>query len=274
MHPKENLSTDNEIFSSSLENNILIIKQKKHIIHVTPDINKLFSFYEYLESMICSKDLKAVIVFGVQETNNFVDHGRMLCNAVNFSHENKLFDRFMNAVNRLFVSLSTMNSITVYAGQGLISLFHLNLSLAYDYRFASSDVVFENPNVNIGMITKGSGYFLPRLLGIKKATEILQWKSFSAEDALQLGLIDKIVPEANLEQETVQFVQTSLEQPVSTLLGIRKLLKCDLQELKRSLDLEDKLIKDRLDSPEFKSLFEAYCLERFGCSSETLRSSG
>ncbi|MBI4806821.1 MAG: enoyl-CoA hydratase/isomerase family protein [Desulfovibrio sp.] len=272
MNPQGNLSTDNEIFSSSLEDNILVIRQKRHLIHVTHDINKLFSFYEYLESMLVSKDIKALIVFGAPDTDGFVEFGKTMCKAVQLSHNNKLFDRFLNAVNRLFISLSTMNCLTIYAVKGLTSLFHLNLSLAYDYRIVSDNSSFENTNADIGIITKGSGYFLPRLLGVKKATEVLQWKSFSAEDALQLGLIDRIVPETKLEDETLQFARTSLEHPISAMLGVRKLLKCDQQELKRSLDLEDKLIKDRLESPEFKHVLEKYCQQKFGCSSEEMLS--
>jgi 2-(1,2-epoxy-1,2-dihydrophenyl)acetyl-CoA isomerase len=271
MSTQGTLSTDNEIFSSSLEDNILIIRQKKHLIHVTHDINKLFSFYEYLESMIESKDIKALIVFGAPETDGFVEFGKTMCKAVQISHNNKIFDRYLNAVNRLFISLSSLNCVTVYAYKGLTSLFHLNTSLAYDYRIASTNTSFENTNADIGIITKGSGYFLPRLLGVKKATEVLQWKSFSAEDALQLGLIDRIVPEARLEDETLQFTRSSLEHPISALLGVRKLLKCDQQELKRSLELEDKLIKDRLESSEFKQTLESYCQEKYGCSSEEMR---
>jgi 2-(1,2-epoxy-1,2-dihydrophenyl)acetyl-CoA isomerase len=121
-------------------------------------------------------------------------------------------------VNRLILTLSTLNGITVFAGQGRISLFHMNLSLAYDYRIITDDAVIENHNAGIGLITKGSGYYLPRILGVKKATEILQWKTFSAEEALQFGLVDRIVPAARLEEETFQFLKASLAGPASTCL--------------------------------------------------------
>ena len=143
-------------------------------------------------------------------------------------------------------------------------MFHLNLGLAYDYRIVADDTVFVNPGADIGMITKGSGYFLPRLLGVRKATEVLQWKSFCAEEALDLGLIDLIVPLSKLEEETMQFVAANLEASVSTLLGIRKLFKCDPKELQRSLELEDRLIKERLQSPDFRKTFGEYCIKTFG----------
>jgi enoyl-CoA hydratase/carnithine racemase len=143
----------------------------------------------------------------------------------------------------LFLRLSALNRMTVFAGQGTLSLLYLNIGLAHDYRIVAEDTVFENLNAHMGLVTKGSGYFLPRLLGIRKATEVLQWKSFSAEDALELGLVDRIVPVSRLEEETMQFVLADPVYSSSTLLGIRKLLKCDTKELKRSLDLEDCLIK-------------------------------
>ena len=271
MKSKMSLTTDNELFSSFLENDVLVIKQKQHILHLTNDINTIFTFYEYLESMLTSKAFKALAVFSHQETNAHVEHGSFLCKALMATRDNKVMDRLANVANRLILTLSAINGITVYAGRGKVSLFHMNLSLAYDYRIMADDTVFENYNVDIGMITKGSGYYLPRLLGVKKATEILQWKSFSAEDALQLGLVDRIVPAANLEEEAIRLASESMAGPSSALLAIRKLLKCDLKELQRSLELEDSLIKERLESQEFKAMFSAYCMEKFGCDMETLR---
>jgi 2-(1,2-epoxy-1,2-dihydrophenyl)acetyl-CoA isomerase len=270
MKATANLTTDNELFSSALENGVLIVRQKQHLLRMTHDIHAIFSFYEYLESMLTSRAYRALAVFGVPEHARHADHGRFLCKALTAGRESKVLDRLANVVNRLIVTLSTLNAVTVYAGQGRISLFNLNLALAYDYRIAADDTAFENPNAAIGLITKGSGYFLPRLLGVRKATEVLQWPAFGAEEALQLGIVDRIVPAARLEEETMRFVSESLAGPSATLLGVRKLLKCDINELERSLAQEDKLIKERLESPDFRQTFVEYCEKAYGCDMESM----
>ncbi len=270
MKPSVSLTVDNALFSSTMEDGILVIREKQHILHMTHDINAIFSFYDYLDSMLSSKAFSALAVFGHPEKDGQLEHGGFLCKALTDKLEGKTMERLANVVNRLIMTLSKLNAVTVYAGQGALSLFHLNLSLAYDCRIVAEDTVFKNPNVDLGLITKGSGYFMPRMLGVKKAAEVLQWKSFSAEEALQLGLVDKIVPAARLEEEALGMVTGSTGGPAATLLGVRKLLKCDKKALARSLELEDQLIKDRLVSPEFHKTFSAYCKEQLGCDMETL----
>jgi enoyl-CoA hydratase/carnithine racemase len=211
-----------------------------------------------------------MVMFACPDKDEYIEYSMFLCKALSAKNHNLLIDRLSNTVNYLISTLSRLNCITVYAGRGTVSMFHLNLSLAYDYRIVADDTVFENAGAEIGMITKGSGYFLPRLLGVRKATEVLQWKTFCAEDALNLGLIDRIVPVSKLEEETMRFVAANLEASVSTLLSIRKLFKCDPEELQRSLELEDRLIKERLQSPDFRKTFGEYCIKTFGCDIESL----
>jgi len=270
MTTQKSLTTDNELLSSSLENDVLVIRQKQHIKTLTKDLLAIYSFYEYLESILSSKSYKAMVMFACPDKDEYIEYSMFLCKALSAKNHNLLIDRLANAVNYLICTLSRLNGITVYAGRGTVSMFHLNLSLAYDYRIVADDTVFENAGAEIGMITKGSGYFLPRLLGVRKATEVLQWKTFCAEDALNLGLIDRIVSVSKLEEETMQLVAGNLEASVSTLLSIRKLFKCDPKELQRSLELEDQLIKDRLQSPDFRKTFGEYCIKTFGCDIESL----
>jgi enoyl-CoA hydratase/carnithine racemase len=270
MTTQKSSTTDNDLLFSSLENDVLVIRQKQHIKTLTQDINAIYSFYEYHESILSRKSYKAMVMFACPDNDEYIEYSMFLSKALSAKNDNLLIDRLTNAVNYLIRTLSTLNSITVYAGRGTVSMFHLNLALAYDYRIVADDTVFENAGAGIGMITKGSGYFLPRLLGVRKATEVLQWKTFCAEDALDLGLIDRIVPVSKLEEETMQFVAANLEASVSTLLGIRKLFKCDQKELQRSLELEDRLIKERLQSPDFRKAFGEYCMKTFGCDIETL----
>jgi len=270
MTTQKSLTTDNDLLSSSLENDVLVIRQKQHIKTLTKDVLAIYSFYEYLESILSSKSYKAMVMFACPDKDEYIEYSMFLSKALSSKSNKLLIDRLTNSVNRYISTLSRFNCITVYAGRGTVSMFHLNLGLAYDYRIVADDTVFENPGAAVGLITKGSGYFLPRLLGVRKATEVLQWKSFCAEEALDLGLIDRIVPVSKLEEETMQFVAANLEASVSTLLGIRKLFKCDPKELQRSLELEDQLIKERLKSPDFRKTFGEYCVKTFGCDIETL----
>ncbi len=270
MTTKKSFTIENDLLSSSLENGVLVIRQKQHIKSLTKDINAIYSFYEYQESILSSKSYKAMVMFACPDKEEYIEYSMFLSKALSGKKDSLFINRLANVVNYYIRTLSSLNYITVYAGWGTVSMFHLNLALAYDYRIIADDTVFENPSAGIGMITKGSGYFLPRLLGVRKATDVLQWKTFCAEDALDLGLVDRIVPASKLEEETMQFVASNLEGAVSTLLGIRKLFKCDPKELERSLELEDRLIKERLKSPDFRKTFDEYCIKTFGRDIETL----
>jgi 2-(1,2-epoxy-1,2-dihydrophenyl)acetyl-CoA isomerase len=274
MTTKDCLDTDNDLFSSSLHGDVLILKQKRHILHLSHDINKVQYFYDYLDSILNSNKFKAMIFFGESQKEPMTEYIRFLCESMSSFQGKVYIYRLFNVFNRFITTLASLNAVTVYVGRDHVSLFRLNIGLAYDYRILAEGTVFENLNADIGLLTKGSGYFMPRLLGVKKTTEVLQWRTFSSEEALQLGLVDRIVPLDRLEEETLEFVKMHLQQQTSTFLAIRKLLKCDQQALKRSLDLEDELIKERLEAPDFKHVFEKYCLTRFGKDVETLLATG
>ena len=252
MTTKGTLNTENDYFSSSLENEVLVVRQKQHILYLTQELEDCFSLYRYMDLLSSNDSYNAMVMFVNSQQISQIEYGCFMSKVLSGKWESTELERFLNVVNMLFLRLSTLNRMTVFAGQGILSLFYLNIGLAHDYRIVAEDTVFENLNAHMGLVTKGSGYFLPRLLGIQKATEVLQWKSFSAEDALELGLVDRIVPVSRLEEETMQFVLADPVYSSSTLLGIRKLLKCDAKELKRSLDLEDCLIKEYRKSAEIK----------------------
>jgi enoyl-CoA hydratase/carnithine racemase len=251
------LVTENEQFSSSLDNEILVIREKRDLSQFPLNLEDVFYLYDFMDHALSSKAYQALVMFARNEQNPHVAYDAFLANIFSGKQEGFYLDRFLNMVNRYILSLSGLNCMSVFAGQGTVSLFYLNTGLAYDYRIVAEDTVFENLDLDLGLVTKGSGYFLPRLLGIRKASEVLQWKSFSAEDALQLGLVDLIVPVSKLEEETLKFASGNKPLLYPTLLNIRKLLKCDIKELKRSLDLEDHLIKERFKSEALRQKFTA-----------------
>ena len=111
-------------------------------------------------------------------------------------------------------------------GQGL------ELALSCDIRLASLQARFGFPQVALGLIpTDGGTQRLPRLVGKSKALElILTAETISAEEALEIGLVNKLVSKENLASEA--------EALAKTLAGMAPIaLKYIKEAVNKGLDL-------------------------------------
>src|SRR2546428_11707807 len=79
------------------------------------------------------------------------------------------------------------------------------LAMACDIRIASDKASLGQPEINIGIIPGGGGsQRLPRLVGLGKALElILTGDRIDAATAKEIGLVDAVVPHAELETRTL-----------------------------------------------------------------------
>jgi len=258
MEVATSLVTDNEFFSAERKDHLLIVRGKPHFTRHAGDLKKIDTFFDHLEIIAHTDEVNVVVFLGCPHKAGASDTLEFFDQFLNSRREDYLIQRLFNLVNNYTVTLAGLDKVTIHADCGHISLFHLNSSLACDYRIVTQATVFENAFAEVGTIPKGgSGYFLSRMLGAGKTSEILQWPKFTAEEALTLGVVDKIVPEANLEAEALKIAYFYQEPQVSTMLSIRKLLKSDLNELRRSLETEDMLILNRVNSPQFKDVLKA-----------------
>ncbi len=94
----------------------------------------------------------------------------------------------------LMSKINELKKETIAAVNGFCFGGALDLALACDKRIASPDAIFSHPGVSLGIITGWGGtQRLPRLVGEAKALEMfLTAKRVGAEEALRIGLIDKI----------------------------------------------------------------------------------
>jgi len=83
------------------------------------------------------------------------------------------------------------------------------LAMACDIRVASDRASLGQPEINIGIIPGGGGsQRLPRLVGLGKALEmILTGDRISAAEAHRIGLVDLVVPHADLEAKTMELAE-------------------------------------------------------------------
>lgn len=94
------------------------------------------------------------------------------------------------------------------------------IAMACDYLIASNKASFGQLYVNVGLI--GNTYLLPRVVGAKKALELI-WsgKVLSAEEAYQLGMVNSVVGAANLVENTYKLARSFAKGP-TLALGLAK----------------------------------------------------
>ncbi|MSZ54191.1 MAG: enoyl-CoA hydratase, partial [Actinobacteria bacterium] len=95
---------------------------------------------------------------------------------------------------------------------------------------ANPNSIFSMPFVSLGLVAEGgSSYLFPRLVGHAKASEILlTGRSFTAEEALQMGLINQV--SSDHLSAAMKFAQELAEQPPTAVINTKALLKSGSHE--------------------------------------------
>lgn len=116
-----------------------------------------------------------------------------------------------------------------------------NLALACDVRIASEHARLAQSFNKIGLHPDwGATYFLPRLVGPAKALELF-WTAdvIDAQECLRLGLFNRVVPHAALEQTTRDFARMLAAKPAEPVARAKRAVYASLdRSLAEMLDYE------------------------------------
>ncbi|MCZ6557619.1 MAG: enoyl-CoA hydratase-related protein [SAR324 cluster bacterium] len=123
----------------------------------------------------------------------------------------------------------------------------VSLVAACDLAIAADDSFFILAYANIGLSPDASStYFLPRIMGMKRVAELTFLpERFDAETALNYGLINRVVPAAELEAETDKLAQRLANGPTVAYGHAKALLESSLNtSLETQLELEGHAIAE------------------------------
>ncbi len=100
------------------------------------------------------------------------------------------------------------------------------IALSCDIRIASDDAKLSAAFARVGLMPElGSTYILPRLIGIAKACELVfTGRMIGAEEAKEIGLVNKVVPKDKLMEETLKMAEEITQSaPISIQLAKKAL---------------------------------------------------
>lgn len=102
----------------------------------------------------------------------------------------------------------------------------MNVALAADIRIAAEEATFGQNFAKVGLFPDfGGTYFLPQLVGPAKAAELFYTGDMiDAKTALQLGIVNQVVPTAQLEAEVKTLARTIAQGPPMAIRAVKKAL--------------------------------------------------
>ena len=109
-----------------------------------------------------------------------------------------LGDELRRRYHPLIAAIREMRKPVVAAVNGVVAGAGLGVAVACDVRVAAASAVFRAAWSRVGLVPDaGSAFFLPRIVGFGRAMDmILTGEPVSAEDALRIGLVTRVWPDA------------------------------------------------------------------------------
>ena len=151
------------------------------------------------------------------------------------------------------------------AVQGVCAGAGTNFALACDLIFAAENASFNEAFVRIGLSPDcGGSFFLPRAVGEKLAAEMfMTGETLSAEKALQIGMINRVVAAENLMSEAVSMARKLALAPTASIGRIKQMLNATFSNnLSEQLNLEHELQIESGKGNDFKEGVTAFFEKR------------
>ncbi|MCK4630722.1 MAG: enoyl-CoA hydratase/isomerase family protein [Bacteroidales bacterium] len=158
-------------------------------------------------------------------------------------------EKFSSRGQDVFHGLEKLNVPVIAAVNGYALGGGCELAMACDIRVASSKAKFGQPEVSLGLIPGfGGTQRLPRLVGLGNALNLLLTADqISADEALRIGLVQKVTEPEQLMDEVYKLAERILSKGPHSVSLIKKVTHIGL-----NLDFAK---ATRLESREFGSLF-------------------
>ncbi len=161
---------------------------------------------------------------------------------------------------RLIETVLRFTKPIVAAVDGLAVGIGTTILLHCDLVYATEGARLRLPFVDLGLVPEfASSNFLPRLVGLQRASELLLLgEFFSAADARAMGLVNRIVPEADLLATARDASRRLAAKPPEAVAITRRLLRGDPDVAVARAREEAALFAERLSSPEARAAFAAF----------------
>ncbi|NKY32803.1 enoyl-CoA hydratase [Nocardia speluncae] len=230
-----------------------------------PDVKNAFTFEmvdrwaEALQSARADPNVRVVVVTGA---------GDAFCSGIDLDEYNArikepydLKSLLNDRIHRVAYALEDMDKPVIAAVNGTAVGAGMDMALMCDMRFVAGSARMSQGYIRVGLVPGDGGcYFLPRLVGMARALELMWTGDFiDADTAARIGIADHVYPDEHFENAWRSFAQRLAAQPP---INIRMIKRAAYQsarsDLRTALDLISShmgVVRSTQDSAEAMSAF-------------------
>lgn len=161
--------------------------------------------------------------------------------------------KFLNAISETNIPVvAAVNGVAV--GIGVTMLLHC------DFVYIDENAPLSLPFVNLGLVPEAaSSMILPQLAGHPKAAELLMLgETFSAQDALELGIANEICATQDLDSTAMNTAKKLAAKPREALQNTKALMRREFESVASRIQKENDAFKDRLASAETQATLAGF----------------
>ena len=227
------------------------------------DLGMARAFRETLDGLAARDDVRAVVLRGAGSA--FIAGGDITLFGGDRDQAAATIGQLIDHFHAATVGLQRLPAPVIASVHGAAAGGGFSLALAADLRIAADTATFTPAYLRLGTSPDGGGtFFLRRLVGPSKALEMfLLGGPYPAGDALRLGIVNRVVPAADLVRETARMASAIAAGAMPAVAHAKALIAAsDLEALQRQLRAEKAAFLDCVRSPDFEEGVAAFLSKR------------
>lgn len=168
--------------------------------------------------------------------------------------------QLMECVKQIFKTVANLKKVLLAVVDGVAVGIGTTILLHCDLVIACQNTKFRLPFVNLGVGPEGgASVLLPHGVGQKKAREVLlTGRFFSAAEALEWGLINRVVEPNKILEATEEYIDLLLKQPLASLLATKALMRSSQPDVGEIIERELKAFSALLQTDETRERIRSF----------------
>ncbi len=195
--------------------------------HVLNALNAEFAYalLSACKSVAADQNNRVVVISG--EGRAFMSGGDIGSFSKGMDEDGKFFRELIGVFHEALEILANLPRPVLASLNGAVAGAGLSVAMIVDVAVAADDAKFTLAYSRLGTSPDGSSsWSLPRIVGLRKALEIaLLSDVFDAQEALRLGIVNKVVPAATLVEETEKLARRLADGPTFAYGQIKQLMR-------------------------------------------------